>query len=141
MLPAGLSPAFSGNAEHGPRGRDTGDSQFFLTFVPTPHLNGRHTAFGRVIEGMDVLANLQRRSTQHQPHRRNPTEFSRPKWSAIAGTNTNSRSCPNSKPVALSRCIPTHLAVESVPADSPWRDLLGVSRVRPCADLLSRLAA
>ena len=41
-------------------GRDTGGSQFFLTFLPTPHLNGRHTAFGRVIEGMDVLAKLQR---------------------------------------------------------------------------------
>ncbi|MCI0360948.1 MAG: peptidylprolyl isomerase, partial [Planctomycetaceae bacterium] len=27
---------------------------------PTPHLNGRHTCFGRVIEGMDVLARLQR---------------------------------------------------------------------------------
>jgi cyclophilin family peptidyl-prolyl cis-trans isomerase len=42
-------------------GRDTGGSQFFLTFVPTGHLDGRHTVFGRVIEGMDVLALLQRR--------------------------------------------------------------------------------
>ena len=40
--------------------RDTGGSQFFLTFRPTTHLNGKHTAFGRVIEGMDVLAKLQR---------------------------------------------------------------------------------
>lgn len=40
--------------------RDTGGSQFFLTFVATPHLNGKHTAFGRVIEGMDVLQSLQR---------------------------------------------------------------------------------
>lgn len=31
-----------------------------MTFVPTPHLNGRHTAFGRVVEGLDVLAKLQR---------------------------------------------------------------------------------
>ncbi len=43
------------------QGRDSGGSQFFLTFMPTPHLNGRHTVFGRVIEGMDVLAELQRR--------------------------------------------------------------------------------
>jgi cyclophilin family peptidyl-prolyl cis-trans isomerase len=45
---------------------DSGSSQFFLTFVPTPHLNGRHTAFGRVIEGMEVLGDLQRRSTMHE---------------------------------------------------------------------------
>lgn len=41
-------------------GRDTGGSQFFLTFVPTEHLNGQHTAFGRVVEGMDVLGRLTR---------------------------------------------------------------------------------
>ncbi|MCE5266527.1 MAG: peptidylprolyl isomerase [Planctomycetaceae bacterium] len=40
---------------------DTGGSQFFLTFVPTPHLDGQHTVFGRVVDGMDVLAKLQRR--------------------------------------------------------------------------------
>jgi len=42
-------------------GQDTGGSQFFLTFVPTSLLNIRHTVFGRVIEGMDVLSKLQRR--------------------------------------------------------------------------------
>jgi cyclophilin family peptidyl-prolyl cis-trans isomerase len=40
--------------------RDTGGSQFFLTFVPTTHLDGQHTVFGRVVEGFDVLAKLQR---------------------------------------------------------------------------------
>jgi cyclophilin family peptidyl-prolyl cis-trans isomerase len=39
---------------------DTGGSQFFLTFVPTSHLDGKHTVFGRVVEGFDVLAKLQR---------------------------------------------------------------------------------
>lgn len=37
---------------------DSGGSQFFLCFVPTPHLDGLHTVFGRVVEGMDVLAKL-----------------------------------------------------------------------------------
>jgi len=42
----------------------TGGSQFFLTFLPTPHLNGQHTVFGRVIDGMGVLAKLQRTERQ-----------------------------------------------------------------------------
>jgi cyclophilin family peptidyl-prolyl cis-trans isomerase len=56
---------FRGTLSMAHAGRDTGNSQFFLTFMPTAHLNGRHTAFGRVIEGIEVLADLQRRSPQH----------------------------------------------------------------------------
>jgi cyclophilin family peptidyl-prolyl cis-trans isomerase len=57
---------FRGTLSMAHAGRDTGNSQFFLTFVPTPHLNGRHTAFGRVVEGMEVLGDLQHRSPQHE---------------------------------------------------------------------------
>jgi cyclophilin family peptidyl-prolyl cis-trans isomerase len=41
---------------------NTGGSQFFLNFVRTPHLDGKHTVFGRIIEGFDVLDSLQRRN-------------------------------------------------------------------------------
>ncbi len=43
---------------------DTGGSQFFLTFVPTDFLNGKHTVFGRVIKGFEVLAKIQRRNPE-----------------------------------------------------------------------------
>jgi cyclophilin family peptidyl-prolyl cis-trans isomerase len=52
---------FRGTLSMAHAGKDTGGSQFFLTFRPTTHLNQRHTVFGRVIDGMDVLAKLQRR--------------------------------------------------------------------------------
>jgi cyclophilin family peptidyl-prolyl cis-trans isomerase len=46
------------------RGPNTDGSQFFLTFVATPHLNGRHTIFGEVVGGSDVLKELEKRGTQ-----------------------------------------------------------------------------
>ncbi len=36
-------------------GKDTEGSQFFLTHSPQPHLDGRYTAFGRVVQGMEVV--------------------------------------------------------------------------------------
>jgi len=53
---------FRGSLSMAHSGKDTGGSQFFLTYVPTGHLDGRHTVFGRIIAGLDVLSELQRRN-------------------------------------------------------------------------------
>jgi len=50
---------FRGSISMANAGPNTNGSQFFLTFVPTSFLDGRHTVFGRVVEGIEVLADLQ----------------------------------------------------------------------------------
>ncbi|WP_321478295.1 peptidylprolyl isomerase [uncultured Paludibaculum sp.] len=41
-------------------GPGTGSCQFFITEVPTAHLNGKHTIFGQVVEGQDLVSRIAR---------------------------------------------------------------------------------
>jgi peptidyl-prolyl cis-trans isomerase-like 3 len=42
------------------KGPNTNGSQFFVTFAPQPQLDGKNTVFGRVIDGIDTLAKIEK---------------------------------------------------------------------------------
>lgn len=58
---------FRGSLSMAHAGRDTGGSQFFLTFVPTSFLDGKHTVFGRVVEGMENASAIKRGEPVRSP--------------------------------------------------------------------------
>lgn len=88
-------------------GPDTNGSQFYITFAPTPHLDGKHTVFGKLISGLEVLDHIEKEPVNADTDRpKRPIKVlstSVVEQPRIASDNTKDDSYPKKKP-DLSAC-------------------------------------
>lgn len=66
-------------------GANTNGSQFFITLKPTPFLDGKHTIFGRIYSGMEIIERMGMVETDSNDRPKNPiTVLSAKSFSTIA---------------------------------------------------------
>jgi cyclophilin family peptidyl-prolyl cis-trans isomerase len=73
-------------------------SQFFLTFVPTPHLDGKHTVYGQVVEGLETLQAIEACGKDEDPATPSEKLEIQRAWITVAGQPNDAGKAGADKP-------------------------------------------
>jgi RNA recognition motif-containing protein len=112
-------------------GPHTNGSQFFITFAPAAHLDGRHVVFGKVIEGKPLLKQMENTSTDRQDKPRKRIVITD---SGVVGGESNESKAPASSSSSSSSSAESSIVMSSIDisssSSSSGRVLGGKSKTR-----------